>query len=181
MLMIFSSLSAWRAGALALVLAIVACVRTPRPEQPAGAIARSPELEANKAVVRRFYAALNAGDYGEADALVAADYRHYVVSDTGFRSIGWTAFKAGNQGARGAFPDWTLGADLLVAEGEYVAALVIGRGTHRGEFAGVPATGRTVRVPITVIHQVRGGRLVADWEVANTEPSMRALRAGMPP
>ena len=79
-----------------------------------------------------------------------------------------------------AFPDWQLTADLLVAEGEYVAALVTGRGTHQGIFADVPATGRSMRLPVTIFHQLRGGRLVADWEVVNTEPFMRALRAANP-
>lgn len=179
MLMILRSARVLRTAGSAVLLAMVACARVPRAAQPAGAL--SPALEANKAVVRRFYAALNAGDYAAADALVSADYRHYVVTDTGFRAISWAAFKAGNQGARSAFPDWTLGTDLLIADGEYVAALVTGRGTHRGDFAGIRATGRSVRVPIAVIHQVRAGRLVADWEVANTEPSMSVLRAGSPP
>jgi steroid delta-isomerase-like uncharacterized protein len=137
-------------------------------------------LEANKSVVRRFYAALNAGDYAAADSLVAPDYRHHVVSDTGFRAINWAAFKAGNASARQAFPDWEIRADLLVAEGDHVAALVSGRGTQRGAFAGIPATGRSVRLPIATFLQVRAGRIVADWEVADAEPALRALRAGSP-
>lgn len=165
-----------------LLLGLVACAPAPQAGEPAAGERIAPAaLEANKLVVRRFYAALNAQDYAAADSLVAPGYRHYVVSDTGFRAIDWASFKAGNASARRAFPDWELTADLLVAEGEYVAVLAVGRGTHHGDFAGVPATGRSVRLPITTFHQVRGGRLVADWEVVNTEPSMRALRAGTPP
>ena len=168
-----------RAGVLALLLGASACAGASGRGAPAGVnTTTSAALEANKAVVRRFYAAINAGDYDAADSLVAADYRHHVVTDTGFRAIGWAAFKAGNAGARSAFPDWEVKPDLLVAEGEYVSVLLTGHGTHRGTFADVPATGRSMRLPLAVIHQVRDGRLVADWEVANTEPFMRALRAG---
>lgn len=160
-----------------LVLTAGACASR-HPRAAADAVTSRTGLEANKALVQRFYAALNAGAYAAADSLVAPGYRHYVVSDTGFRAIDWAAFKAGNAGARRAFPDWTITPQLLVAEGEYVVALVAGHGTHRGDFAGIPATGRTTRVPVALVHQVRDGLLVADWEVANTEPAMRALRAG---
>jgi predicted ester cyclase len=138
---------------------------------------RQADLEANRALVRRFHAAIGSGDYAAADSLVAPGYRHHVVADTGFRAIDWAAFKAGNAGARQAFPDWTTTLDLIVAEGEYVVVLGTGHGTQRGDFAGVPATGHMVRVPLALIHQVRDGRIIADWEVANAEPALRALRA----
>lgn len=159
--------------AAALLASLALATGAPTGAHPAS-------VEANKALVRRFYAALSAGDYAAADSLVAPGYRHHVVSDTGFRAIDWAAFKAGNAGARQAFPDWTLTPDLLVAEGEYVVALVTGRGTHRGSFAGIPATGRTTQLPLALVHQIRGGRLVADWEVVNAEPALRALRAAPP-
>ena len=168
------------ASAVALLVALALGGGACASGRGGGAPAGPAHLEANKALVRRFYAALSAGDYAAADSLVAPGYRHYVVGDTGFRAIDWAAFKAGNAGARQAFPDWTLTPELLVAEGEYVVALVAGRGTHRGDFVGIPATGRTTRLPIALVHQLRDGRLVADWEVANTEPAFRALRAGAP-
>lgn len=164
----------------ALIAALALVVGACASGRGADASAGGTRLEANKALVRRFYAALSAGDFAAADSLVAPGYRHHVVSDTGFRAVDWAAFKAGNAGARQAFPDWALTPELLVAEGEYVVALVAGRGTHRGSFAGIPATGRTTRLPLALVHQVRGGLLVADWEVANTEPALRALRAGAP-
>ena len=34
-------------------------------------------------------------------------------------------------------------------------------GTHTGEFAGIPATGRKVRVPYSVIYDLRGGQISA--------------------
>jgi len=32
-------------------------------------------------------------------------------------------------------------------------------GTHTGEFAGIPATGRKVRVPFCVVYDVQGDRI----------------------
>ena len=34
-------------------------------------------------------------------------------------------------------------------------------GTHTGEFAGIPATGRAVRVPYSVLYDLRGNRISA--------------------
>jgi hypothetical protein len=34
-------------------------------------------------------------------------------------------------------------------------------GMHTGEFAGIPATGRKVRVPYSVVYDLRGGRISA--------------------
>jgi predicted ester cyclase len=46
-------------------------------------------------------------------------------------------------------------------------------GTHAGDFAGIPATGRTVRLPYTVVYRV------ADGQIAELRAyvSMAALRA----
>ena len=34
-----------------------------------------------------------------------------------------------------------------------------GNGKHIGEFAGIPATGKQVRVPLTVVYDVANGRI----------------------
>ncbi len=46
-----------------------------------------------------------------------------------------------------------VGDGIAVLEGEFV-------GRHIGEFAGVPATGMDVRVPLVVIYDVRDGQIV---------------------
>lgn len=43
-------------------------------------------------------------------------------------------------------------ADAAVFEGDFV-------GIHRGEFAGVPGTGREVRVPLVVIYDLEAGAI----------------------
>jgi predicted ester cyclase len=40
-----------------------------------------------------------------------------------------------------------------VLEGDFV-------GKHIGEFAGVPATGKTVRVPLCVVYDLEGGKIM---------------------
>ncbi|WP_367873085.1 ester cyclase [Luteolibacter sp. Populi] len=62
-------------------------------------------------------------------------------------------------GYRAAFPDvrWTI--DEQVAEGDKVVTRFTWTGTHRGEFLGVPATGRPVSVWGVVIDRLEGGKI----------------------
>jgi predicted ester cyclase len=132
---------------------------------------------ANRDVVLRFHEALDKQDWSALDSLVTPDYRHHVVADTGFRALTWADFKRGNAGAHAAFPDWTNTPLHVVSEGTQVAVLLLGRGTHRGSLGGEKPTGQRVVLPIMILHEVRGGRVAADWELADTGPLMQRLTA----
>jgi steroid delta-isomerase-like uncharacterized protein len=58
------------------------------------------------------------------------------------------------------FPDlhWTV--HRMIAEGDRVASYCSWTGTHRGEFMGIPATGRSVTVEAWTMDVVRHGQLV---------------------
>ena len=57
-----------------------------------------------------------------------------------------------------AFPDGLATIDDLIAEGDRLMLRVTSRGTHQGEFLGVPATGRTVSAWVTVMSRMAGAR-----------------------
>jgi steroid delta-isomerase-like uncharacterized protein len=59
-----------------------------------------------------------------------------------------------------AFPDlhWTLRD--TIAEQDRVMTLSTWTGTHRGEFLGIPATGRSVEVEAWTLDRYRDGRLI---------------------
>ena len=137
-------------------------------------------VPSNREVVLAFHAAVARGDYAEAETMLAPEYRHYVVSSEGFKALTWDAFKRGNSAARSLFPDWKNTPVRVVAEGDFVSLTMIGVGTHRVSLAGEPVTGRTMILPIAVTHELRQGKLVADWEVVNTEPLMKAIGEPLP-
>lgn len=60
---------------------------------------------------------------------------------------------------RSAFPDLNFAIVEQVAEGDKVASRFEWTGTHQGEFLGVPATGRQVRVWGIVIDRLQEGRI----------------------
>src|SRR5262245_5247985 len=62
-----------------------------------------------------------------------------------------------------AFPAYELIADDLVAEGAVVALRGTFQGVHRGEFAGIGATGRTVSAPLMIFYRIENDRIAAHW------------------
>ena len=80
---------------------------------------------------------------------------------------GRDGFKHWAASAREAFPDLTGVVDDTVVEGDKVAARVTWRGTHHGDFLGVPGTG--VAVEFAAFHLVRfhAGRAVEWWGTAD--------------
>ena len=75
-----------------------------------------------------------------------------------------------------AFPDFEMEIVDLVAEGDKVVGHFTCSGTHRGEWLGVPATGRRFeRVNEIYIFTVRDGKLISALGVEDNLTRMRQL------
>ena len=112
--------------------------------------------EEHRALVRRFVDEFwSGGDFAAADELMAVDA---VVHEP----VGGTPadLKAVARAIRVAFPDWHSTVEEMVVEGDRVAERWTGRGTHRGEFQGIPPTGKRVSVPGVVFYRIAGGKIV---------------------
>jgi predicted ester cyclase len=53
---------------------------------------------------------------------------------------------------------------LVIAEPPYVAVHLTARGTHRGIFQGIPATGRSWAASCSALYRIEDGRIVDCWE-----------------
>jgi predicted ester cyclase len=51
----------------------------------------------------------------------------------------------------------------ILSEGDMVAARVAFHGTHRGEFQGIPPTGRQVTFTSIEVNRVVGGKVEEHW------------------
>jgi steroid delta-isomerase-like uncharacterized protein len=77
-----------------------------------------------------------------------------------------------------AFPDLELEVDRVIAEGDTVAVALRFTGTHQGEFAGMPATGRRVNVAVTEVTRFQDGRCAEHWGVVDMAGLMAQLGMG---
>jgi len=113
--------------------------------------------EANKALVSRFVEEFwSKGNTAAADELMTAEA---TIVLPGSGQVSKEDFKAFATTLRGAFPDWYSTPEELIAEEDRVAERWTGRGTHQGEFLGVPPTGRQVAVPGIVFYRITAGKI----------------------
>jgi len=64
-----------------------------------------------------------------------------------------------------AFPDTKSVLKDMVAEGDKVATRSVTTATHKGEYAGIPPTGKTFSVDDFEIFRVVDGKIAEHWEV----------------
>jgi len=62
-----------------------------------------------------------------------------------------------------AFPDYELVPEDMLAEGDKVAVRCVFRGTHRGPFAGMQPTGKSVSAGLIIIYAIAAGRIADHW------------------
>lgn len=147
----------------------------------ASAAADAPS-QANKAVVRRFFAEVYNQRKGVAvvDELFAPDYAmHDPQQPVGADKPGRDALKERIARILEAVPDYRIRINEIVAEGDIVAVRFTGLGTHRGDFMGVRATGRVVTFMGFVHCRVQNGRIVEAWQLADILGVYRQLGVGI--
>ena len=118
---------------------------------------------------RIFEDLISGGDLSQVDALISPDY----VDARGPR--GQEGFAQGLVFIREAFPDWQSTIDEMIVEGNTVAARWTVRGTHRGTFMGIPATGRAIIMQECGFLTFREGRLQSIRRVADELSMLRQL------
>ena len=112
-------------------------------------------------VVARFFAALNRQDPDGATALFAPEYTCHLpgvpvaLDRDGFRQFAGTFFTA--------LPDvqHTIEDEIVMAD--RAAARVTVRGTHNGDFQGIPPTGRAVTLDVLNWYRLANGRIAEQW------------------
>jgi steroid delta-isomerase-like uncharacterized protein len=130
--------------------------------------------EENKAIVRRIFDEfLNTGDPDAADELFAADFVNH--SPGRGAAPDREGMKRFISSLRRTFPDMKLTPDDLIAEGDKVTVRMTISGTHRGEIAGVAATGKQVTWDAISILRFAGGKAVERWNISDELGLLRQL------
>src|SRR5919205_196193 len=106
--------------------------------------------EENKAVVRRFVEAVqNGGNVDAINEYCSSDFVNHsappgVPADCEGVKLVTAMFRA-------AFPNGRMEIEDMIAEGDKVVTRKTFRGTHSGEFMGVPSTGKEVMLSLMEI------------------------------
>jgi steroid delta-isomerase-like uncharacterized protein len=109
-------------------------------------------------VVRRFDEELyGGGRLSVADEILAPDFVFYGPA-AGIH--GPDGFKGFVQAMRSAFPDLQFETHQIISDGRKVARVCTMRGTHQGEFRGIPASGQVVAMPRVDTFIVEGDRIL---------------------
>lgn len=136
----------------------------------------SGSVQANAALVRDSIEALNAGDTERLLAVVSPDIViHYAEMPEPLH--GREIWQQGLELMRAAFPDLDAHVDDLVAAEDKVAIRVSFRGTHRGEFQGIPASGRAIHYVSHEFYRVENGLVAEEWICCDTASLFRQLTA----
>jgi len=131
--------------------------------------------DTHRRVIERYYEELfNQGRVELVPTLLHPDYVNH--------SPGWPGLPRGRDGValvvtamRAAFPDLRYRIDELVVGPDAVAARTTVRGTHRGPFGALAATGRSFEVAQITIERFRDGQIVAHHRLTDELALLRQL------
>lgn len=131
--------------------------------------------EENKAMAHRLYDELaSQGNLSLADEIVAEDFVDHNPPGPDIPP-GREGLKQVFATFRSAFPDMRMRVEDQIAEGDKVVSRATVSGTNKGDFMGVPATGKSVSIGIVDILRFEGGQIAERWGEADFMGMMQQL------
>lgn len=130
---------------------------------------------ANKQLNRHWIQKFNERDWAAEAACRTEDFTaHMQGAPVALDGEGWVGYLTMFVTA---FPDAQITVDAELGEGNVVTSRWTLSGTHRGEFMGVPATGRQVAVTGIDISRVVDGKIAEHWAQFDGLGAMQQLGA----
>jgi steroid delta-isomerase-like uncharacterized protein len=135
----------------------------------------------NVALVKRFFADVwNKGNLDLVDEYLAQNYVDNNQPPGTPR--GHKGYKATVNMFHTAFPDIRFTLDQVLAENDRVAFRLTGRGTHKGNFMGIPPTGKQVSFGSMTFIRIEDGKVAERWGIIDIPGLMQQLgEPGQPP
>jgi len=131
----------------------------------------------NKSIVRRMYEEVwNKRNLEVAKELISPSHAMQLI-DLPDSGIGPEAYARNVVQYVRAFPDLKFKVLDMVAEGEKVVALWNISGTHKGEFRGIPPTGKKISVDGITISQLADGKIMDSYVSLDLWSMMQQLGA----
>jgi steroid delta-isomerase-like uncharacterized protein len=132
-------------------------------------------VEQNKALFRRLVEEVfNKGNVSTIDEFLAPNFVEREVLPPGTPS-GREGVKQLTMMFRTAFPDFNVSIDDMIAEGDKIVARTTWSGTQKGEFMGIPSSGKRVSFDVIDIIRISEGKGVEHWGVMDSSAMMQQL------
>jgi predicted ester cyclase len=131
----------------------------------------------NKHVVESLLTAFGEYDAETAERVLAPDFVNHDPPQLPGVGTDRAGVLAAMRYLHGAFDGARAELVSIVAAGDKVGVHDRLRGTHRGEFLGIAATGRDIDVDFIHIFRVADGQIVERWGVADTTTLLQQLGA----
>ncbi len=137
----------------------------------------------NEALAHRFHLDLfqQGGNLEVADEIIAPEF---VIHSPGLppeMQRGPAGVKAFARMVRTTYPDFQVTHDDTISADDRVVIRWTARGTHQGEFQGIPPTGKQVTVTLMNISRIGDGKIVEDWVTFDQLGMLQQLGVIPPP
>ena len=140
------------------------------------AFGQSDKEAANSALMKRFYEeVVNQGNLDLMDELISEDFVEHEEAP---------GMQAGREGVkefftmfRQAFPDLKFTVKDHVAKGDKVWSYITITGTQKGDFMGVPASGKKIDIAGFDIVRFKDGKAVEHWGLTDSMKMMEQIGA----
>ncbi len=164
--------SAWFQDPDGNVLAVSEVPEAIRPAQPSGFLTVAEQ--ANRHAIRRMWRrAVDPVNIDETVAVYAKNARYHGFGGDEMR--GRESIREMIAGYHAAFSDMKVKIHDVIASDDRTVVRVSVTGTHIGEFAGIPATGKTVTFDGFTISRWKDGEIVEEWEGFDMAPVLEQL------
>lgn len=132
----------------------------------------------NTTLARSIYDAWNARDFDRIAELMAPDSKITLVG-TGQSYNGPDGAREFSKMWADPFPDGVDTIDRVIAEGDHVAVMHTGRGTHTGtlttSMGSIPATGRSVTLELCDVLEFKDGKVKSQRQYLDTASLLAQL------
>ena len=124
--------------------------------------------EQNKALVMRYFGALESGDLEAVKEIFSPDciLHHTTGQDLSLEETIETVKKQ-NEQSKVAFPDVTFINEDTIVKGDKAVLMFTFKGTHTGDIEGIPATGNAVEGRSITIFRFENGKISEGWQESN--------------
>lgn len=123
----------------------------------------SQKLEDNKNLIQRFTEATNAADWDAFDELLTTDFVRHCQATPNVQVNSREEFIKLQESFLVSMPDQKITVEMLIAEGDKVAAYATYSGTLTGPMGDFPATGKSMESKFITIFRIEEDRIAEIW------------------